>query len=83
MHAAPSESLEINSKVSSALVEIVQRISTRPRYVLAKVLSSIDRKIMVPLHFPFYFVRRLFTLTIVLYLATFFVRFLWTVVITS
>ncbi|XP_027169036.1 uncharacterized protein LOC113768766 [Coffea eugenioides] len=32
----PSESLEINSKVSSALVEIVQRITTRPRYVLAK-----------------------------------------------
>ncbi|KAL8139718.1 hypothetical protein V2J09_005739 [Rumex salicifolius] len=32
----PSESLEINSKVSSALVDIVSRISTRPRYVLAK-----------------------------------------------
>ncbi|XP_057547282.1 uncharacterized protein LOC130825855 isoform X2 [Amaranthus tricolor] len=32
----PSESLEINSKVSSALVEIVRRISTRPRYILAK-----------------------------------------------
>ncbi|KAL3512167.1 hypothetical protein ACH5RR_024884, partial [Cinchona calisaya] len=32
----PSESLEINSKVSSALVEIVQRITTRPRYILAK-----------------------------------------------
>ncbi|CDO98335.1 unnamed protein product [Coffea canephora] len=32
----PSESLEINSKASSALVEIVQRITTRPRYVLAK-----------------------------------------------
>eukprot|EP01018_Ginkgo_biloba_P005639 Gb_23165 [translate_table: standard] len=31
-----SESLEINSKVSSALVEIVRRIQTRPRYLLAK-----------------------------------------------
>lgn len=31
-----SESLEINFKVSSALVEIVRRISTRPRYILAK-----------------------------------------------
>lgn len=30
------ESLEINFKVSSALVEIVQRITTRPRYILAK-----------------------------------------------
>lgn len=35
--AAPSESLEINFKVSSALVEIVRRITTRPRYILAKV----------------------------------------------
>ncbi|KDP25980.1 hypothetical protein JCGZ_22710 [Jatropha curcas] len=33
---SPSESLEINFKVSSALVEIVRRISTRPRYILAK-----------------------------------------------
>ncbi|CAB4281406.1 unnamed protein product [Prunus armeniaca] len=32
----PSESLEINFKVSSALVEIVRRISTKPRYILAK-----------------------------------------------
>ncbi|KAH9610731.1 hypothetical protein KSS87_022866, partial [Heliosperma pusillum] len=32
----PSESLEINFKVSSALVEIVRRIATRPRYILAK-----------------------------------------------
>uniref|UniRef100_A0A803MVE7 Ketose-bisphosphate aldolase class-II family protein n=1 Tax=Chenopodium quinoa TaxID=63459 RepID=A0A803MVE7_CHEQI len=32
----PSESLEINFKVSSALVEIVRLISTRPRYILAK-----------------------------------------------
>uniref|UniRef100_A0A2P2JJM3 Uncharacterized protein LOC100779987 isoform X2 n=1 Tax=Rhizophora mucronata TaxID=61149 RepID=A0A2P2JJM3_RHIMU len=32
----PYESLEINFKVSSALVEIVRRISTRPRYILAK-----------------------------------------------
>ncbi|KAI5660288.1 hypothetical protein M9H77_29081 [Catharanthus roseus] len=32
----PSESLEINFKVSSALVEIVKRITTRPRYILAK-----------------------------------------------
>ncbi|CAK9166226.1 unnamed protein product [Ilex paraguariensis] len=32
----PCESLEINFKVSSALVEIVKRISTRPRYILAK-----------------------------------------------
>ncbi|KAB5524567.1 hypothetical protein DKX38_022316 [Salix brachista] len=31
------ESLEINFKVSSALVEIVRRISTRPRYILAKL----------------------------------------------
>ncbi|KAK6148162.1 hypothetical protein DH2020_019074 [Rehmannia glutinosa] len=31
-----SESLEINCKVSSALVEIVRRITTRPRYILAK-----------------------------------------------
>ncbi|KAG6390719.1 hypothetical protein SASPL_148463 [Salvia splendens] len=31
-----SESLVINSKVSSALVEIVRRITTRPRYILAK-----------------------------------------------
>ncbi|OVA01688.1 Ketose-bisphosphate aldolase [Macleaya cordata] len=34
--SSPSESLEINFKVSSALVEIVRRISTRPRYILAK-----------------------------------------------
>ncbi|KAJ8753715.1 hypothetical protein K2173_026391 [Erythroxylum novogranatense] len=33
---SPSESLQINSKVSSALVEIIRRISTRPRYILAK-----------------------------------------------
>lgn len=33
---SPSESLEINYKVSSALVEIVRRISTRPRYIVAK-----------------------------------------------
>ncbi|KAJ0981299.1 hypothetical protein J5N97_009554 [Dioscorea zingiberensis] len=32
----PSESLEINYKVSSALVEIVRRINARPRYILAK-----------------------------------------------
>ncbi|XP_044465929.1 uncharacterized protein LOC123196112 isoform X2 [Mangifera indica] len=32
----PTESLEINFKVSSALVEIVRRITTRPRYILAK-----------------------------------------------
>ncbi|KAF8398973.1 hypothetical protein HHK36_014838 [Tetracentron sinense] len=32
----PSESLEINFKVSSALVEIVRRITTQPRYILAK-----------------------------------------------
>ncbi|XVF53778.1 hypothetical protein PTKIN_Ptkin05aG0126200 [Pterospermum kingtungense] len=31
-----SESLEINYKVSSALVEVVRRITTRPRYILAK-----------------------------------------------
>ncbi|KAB2041320.1 hypothetical protein ES319_D02G140000v1 [Gossypium barbadense] len=31
-----SESLEINFKVSSALVEVVRRITTRPRYILAK-----------------------------------------------
>lgn len=34
----PLESLEINFKVSSALVEIVRRITSRPRYILAKVL---------------------------------------------
>ncbi|KAL6631355.1 hypothetical protein ACP70R_028205 [Stipagrostis hirtigluma subsp. patula] len=32
----PEESLEINYKVSSALVEIVRRIDIRPRYILAK-----------------------------------------------
>ncbi|XP_078444833.1 ketose-bisphosphate aldolase class-II family protein [Wolffia australiana] len=32
----PSESLEINFQVSSGLVEIVRRISIRPRYILAK-----------------------------------------------
>ncbi|KAJ7975240.1 ketose-bisphosphate aldolase class-II family protein [Quillaja saponaria] len=31
-----SDSLEINFKVSSALVEIVKRITTKPRYILAK-----------------------------------------------
>ncbi|KAL7099172.1 hypothetical protein ACP275_09G066400 [Erythranthe tilingii] len=31
-----SQSLEINGKVSSALVEIVRRITTKPRYILAK-----------------------------------------------
>lgn len=36
--AAPSESLEINFKVSSALVEIVRQITIKPRYILAKVL---------------------------------------------
>ncbi|KAF3777156.1 Fructose-bisphosphate aldolase [Nymphaea thermarum] len=33
---SPDESLEINFKVSLALVEIVQKINTRPRYILAK-----------------------------------------------
>ncbi|GJN29092.1 hypothetical protein PR202_gb17285 [Eleusine coracana subsp. coracana] len=33
---APEESLEINCKVSSALVEIVRRIKSRPRYIIAK-----------------------------------------------
>uniref|UniRef100_A0A0E0LA58 Ketose-bisphosphate aldolase class-II family protein n=1 Tax=Oryza punctata TaxID=4537 RepID=A0A0E0LA58_ORYPU len=32
----PEESLEINFKVSSALVEIVRGIDSRPRYILAK-----------------------------------------------
>lgn len=32
----PSESLDINFKASSALVEIVRKITTRPRYILAK-----------------------------------------------
>ncbi|KAK1278673.1 hypothetical protein QJS04_geneDACA017166 [Acorus gramineus] len=32
----PTESLEINFKVSSALVDIVKRITTRPRYIVAK-----------------------------------------------
>ncbi|KAL6839619.1 hypothetical protein ACP4OV_030558 [Aristida adscensionis] len=32
----PEESLEINYKVSSALVEIVRRITIRPRYIIAK-----------------------------------------------
>lgn len=36
----PLESLEINVKVSAALVEIVQRINTRPRYILAKVPNN-------------------------------------------
>ncbi|KAH9321667.1 hypothetical protein KI387_016306, partial [Taxus chinensis] len=34
--SSPSESLDINSRVSSALVEIVRRIQIRPRYLLAK-----------------------------------------------
>ncbi|KAK3001094.1 hypothetical protein RJ639_020745 [Escallonia herrerae] len=34
----PSESLDINFKVSSALVEMVKRITTRPRYILAKII---------------------------------------------
>ncbi|KAK9106027.1 hypothetical protein Scep_022871 [Stephania cephalantha] len=34
--SSPSQSLDINFKVSSALVEIVRRIKTRPRYILAK-----------------------------------------------
>lgn len=33
---SPAESLEINFRVSSALVEIVRRVTTRPRYILAK-----------------------------------------------
>ncbi|XP_077232821.1 ketose-bisphosphate aldolase class-II family protein isoform X2 [Tasmannia lanceolata] len=33
---SPSESLEINFRVSSALVDIVRRINSRPRYILAK-----------------------------------------------
>ncbi|XP_020519523.1 uncharacterized protein LOC18428679 isoform X2 [Amborella trichopoda] len=33
---SPFESLDINFKVSSALVEIVRHIQTRPRYILAK-----------------------------------------------
>ncbi|KAK1302075.1 hypothetical protein QJS10_CPB12g01567 [Acorus calamus] len=33
---SPTESLEINFKVSSALVDIVKRITTRPRYIVAK-----------------------------------------------
>ncbi|KAG2605090.1 hypothetical protein PVAP13_4NG115400 [Panicum virgatum] len=32
----PEESLEINYKVSSALVEIVRRIDSKPRYIIAK-----------------------------------------------
>ncbi|KAK6921267.1 3-hydroxyisobutyrate dehydrogenase-like, NAD-binding domain [Dillenia turbinata] len=36
LRAAPSESLEINFRVSSALVEIVKKITARPRYILAK-----------------------------------------------
>ncbi|KAF8723676.1 hypothetical protein HU200_021638 [Digitaria exilis] len=32
----PEESLEINCKVSSALVEIVRRIDCKPRYIIAK-----------------------------------------------
>ncbi|KAF5179634.1 D-tagatose-1,6-bisphosphate aldolase subunit GatY [Thalictrum thalictroides] len=34
--SSPSESLQINFRVSSALVDIVRRINTRPRYILAK-----------------------------------------------
>lgn len=41
--ADASESLDINFRVSSALVEIVRRIKTKPRYILAKVL-------LAPLH---------------------------------
>ncbi|EXB61745.1 Fructose-bisphosphate aldolase [Morus notabilis] len=36
LRSPPSESLEINFKVSSSLVEIVRRITTKPRYILAK-----------------------------------------------
>ncbi|KAI4326283.1 hypothetical protein MLD38_031612 [Melastoma candidum] len=32
----PAESLDINFRVSSALVEVVRRIKTKPRYILAK-----------------------------------------------
>ncbi|KAJ1698839.1 hypothetical protein LUZ63_007351 [Rhynchospora breviuscula] len=32
----PEESLDINYKVSSALVDIIRRIDTRPRYIIAK-----------------------------------------------
>jgi hypothetical protein len=38
--AAPEESLEINCKVSSALVEIVRKINSRPRYIIAKVTAQ-------------------------------------------
>ena len=37
-YAAATESLDIKFKVGSALVEIVKRITTKPRYVIAKVL---------------------------------------------
>ncbi|XP_078159661.1 ketose-bisphosphate aldolase class-II family protein isoform X2 [Carex rostrata] len=33
---SPEESLEINYKVSSALVDIIRRIDARPRYIIAK-----------------------------------------------
>lgn len=46
--AGKEESLNIGSKVSSALVDIVTRIKTRPRYLLAKVLI---RNLSVELRF--------------------------------
>lgn len=48
MPAGKEESLNIGSKVSSALVDIVTRIKTRPRYLLAKVLF---RNLSVELRF--------------------------------
>lgn len=50
---APSESLEINFKVSSALVEIVQQITTKPRYILAKVCLQFQ---MTKCSYFFYFI---------------------------
>lgn len=40
------ENLDIGNKVSSALVEIVTRIKTRPRYLLAKVNISISHLVV-------------------------------------
>ena len=44
------ENLEINSKVSLALVEIVKRIKVQPRYLLAKVGVDIIHYLQINAH---------------------------------
>ncbi|KAK0582961.1 hypothetical protein LWI29_031591 [Acer saccharum] len=47
---AASDGLEINFKVSSALVEIVWRITTRPRYIISKlsIISGLVSTLLPP-----------------------------------